>query len=142
MTDHLMHARLFNSSGELIAEGPCWVDEEADRATLEPEHEPGFIQKERGVFTLELDSGRSLLVSDTPMIFKLGRSPNGDMVNGHRSLYRLKLLEDAYDTANDTANDTAYDTAQEAAVAGAVAEGSAAPPQVGLRSNGETPAVR
>ncbi len=130
MTDHLMHARLFNSSGELIAEGPCWVDEEAGRATLEPEHEPGFIQKERGVFTLELDSGRSLQVSDTPMIFKLGRSPNGDMVNGHRSLYRLKLLEHAYDTA------------QEAAAAGAAVEGSTAPRQVGLRSNGETPAAR
>ncbi len=126
MTDHLMHARLFNSSGELIAEGPCWVDEATGRATLEPEHEPGFIQKERGVFTLELDSGRSLLVSDSPMIFKLGPSPNGDTVNGHRSLYRLKLLEDA----------------QEAAVAGAVAEGSAAPLQTGLRSNGETPAAR
>ncbi len=126
MTDHLMHARLFNSSGELIAEGPCWVDEEAGRATLEPEHEPGFIQKERGVFTLELDSGRSLQVSDTPMIFKLGRSPNGDMVNGHRSLYRLKLLEHA----------------QEAAAAGAAVEGSTAPRQVGLRSNGETPAAR
>ncbi len=126
MTDHLLHARLFNSTGELIAEGPCWVDEAAGRATLEPEHEPGFIQKERGVFTLELDSGRSLLVSDTPMIFKLGRSPNGDLVNGHRSLYRLKLLEEA----------------QEAAVAGAVVEGSTAPPQVGLRSNGETPVAR
>ena len=126
MTDHLMHARLFNSSGELIAEGPCWVDEEAGRATLEPEHEPGFIRKERGTLTLELDSGRSLVVSDSPMIFKLGPSTNGDTVNGHRSLYRLKLLEHA----------------QEAAVAGAAAEGSTAPPQVGLRSNGETPAAR
>ncbi len=126
MTDHLLHARLFNSSGELIAEGPCWVDEAAGRATLEPEHKPGFIQKERGTFTLELDSGRSLLVSDTPIIFKLGASPNGDTVNGHRSLYRLKLLEHA----------------QEAAVAGAAAEGSTAPPQVGLRSNGETSAAR
>ncbi len=126
MTDHLMHARLFNSSGELIVEGPCWVDEEAGRATLEPEHEPGFIRKERGTFTLELESGRSLLASDSPIIFKLGALPNGDTLNGHRSLYRLKLLEDA----------------QEAAVAGAVAEGSAAPPQTGLRSNGETPAAR
>ncbi len=126
MTDHLMHARLFNSSGELIVEGPCWVDETAGRATLEPEHEPGFIRRERGTFSLELDSGRSLLVSDSPIIFKLGALPNGDALNGHRSLYRLKLLEHA----------------QEAAVAGAVAEGSAAPLQTGLRSNGETPAAR
>ncbi len=126
MTDHLLHARLFNSTGELIAEGPCWVDEAAGRATLEPEHAPGFIQKERGVFTLELDSGRSLQVSDTPMIFKLGPAPNGDTINGPRSLYRLRLLEHA----------------QEAAAAGAAAEGSTAPPLVGLRSNGETPVAR
>jgi hypothetical protein len=120
-----MHARLFNSSRELIVEGPCWVDEEAGRATLEPEHEPGIIQKERGTFTLELDSGRSLLVSDSPIIFKLGASPNGDTVIGHRSLYRLKLLE----------------LAHEAVAAGAAVEGSAAPPEAGLRSTGETPAV-
>lgn len=126
MTDHLLHARLFNSTGELIAEGPCWVDEAAGRATLEPEHTPGFIQKERGEFKLELDSGRSLLVSDTPIIFKLGPSPNAETINGHRSLYRLRLLEHA----------------QEAAVVGAAADGSTAPPQVGLRSNGETPAAR
>ncbi len=126
MTDHLMHARLFNAIGELIAEGPCWVDEETGRATLEPEHEPGFIQKERGELSLELDSGRSLAVSDRPIIFKLGASPNGDTMNGHRRLYRLRLREHA----------------QEATVAGAVAEGSAAPPQVGLRPNGETPATR
>ena len=133
MTDHLLHARLFNRGGELIAEGPCWVDEAAGQATLEPEHEPGFIQKERGELSLELDSGRSLSVSDSPMIFKLGTTSNGDMTNGHRSLYRLRLLEPG--TGLST-------SAQEANVAGAVAEGSAPPPQVGLRSNGETPAAR
>ena len=133
MTDHLLHARLFNKGGELIAEGPCWVDEARGRATLEPEHEPGFIQKERGDLSLQLDSGRSLAVSDSPMIFKLGVTPNGDVVNEHRSLYRLRLLESGIGL--DT-------SAQEANVAGAVAEGSAAPPQVGLRSDGETPASR
>ncbi len=121
-----MHARLFNSGHELIAEGPCWLDEEAGRATLEPEHEPGVIQKERGTFTLELDSGRSLFVSDSPFIFKLGRTPNGDPVNSQRSLYRLRLLDEA---------------AHEAVVAGAAVEGAAAPPEAGLRSDGETPAA-
>ena len=133
MTDHLLHARLFNKGGELIAEGPCWVDEAEGRATLEPQHEPGFIQKERGELLLKLDSGRSLAVSDSPMIFKLGATPNGDAANGQRSLYRLRLLNPG--TGIST-------SAQEANAAGAVAEGSATPPQVGLRSNGETPAAR
>jgi len=133
VTDHLLHARLFNKGGELIAEGPCWVDEASGRATLEPEHEPGFIQKERGELSLELDSGRSLPVSDSPMIFKLGATQNGDIANGHRSLYRLRLLNQGTETST---------SAQEANVAGAVAEGSATPPQVGLRSIGETPAAR
>ncbi len=133
MTDHLLHARLFNKGGELIAEGPCWVDEAAGRATLEPQHEPGFIQKERGELSLELDSGRSLTVSDNPMIFKLGAVPNGDMTNGQRSLYRLRLLNPGMEPRT---------RAHEANVAGAVAEGSTTPPQVGLPSNGETPVAR
>ena len=133
MTDHLLHARLFNKSGELIAEGPCWVDEAAGRATLEPQHEPGFIQKERGELSLKLDSGRSLPVSDSPMIVKLGATPNGELTNGHRSLYRLRLLESQTETGT---------SAHEANVAGAAAEGPAAPPLVGLPSNGETPASR
>jgi hypothetical protein len=133
MTDHLLHARLFNKGGELIAEGPCWVDEANGRATLEPEHAPGFIQKERGELSLKLDSGRSLAVSDNPMILKLGVTPNGDAINEHRSIYRLRLLDSEAGTSTD---------AQEANVAGAVAEGSTTPPQVGLQSNGETPAPR
>lgn len=134
MTDHLLHARLFNGGGELIAEGPCWIDEAAKRATLEPEHEPGVIQKERGRFTLQLESGRTWAVSDSPFIFKLGKAPDGEPANEHRSLYRLKLLGDAPGAA--------HEEAQEANAAGAVAEGSATPPAVGLRENGETPAAR
>ena len=133
MTEHLLHARLFNKGGELIAEGPCWVDEAKGLATLEPQHEPGFIRKERGELSLKLDSGRSLAVSDSPMIFKLGVTPNGDMTNGQRSLYRLRLLQPGAGTST---------RAQEANAAGAVAEGSTTPPQVGLRPNGETPAAR
>ena len=133
MTEHLLHARLFNKGGELIAEGPCWVDEAKGLATLEPQHEPGFIRKERGELSLKLDSGRSLAVSDSPMIFKLGVTPNGDMTNGQRSLYRLRLLQPGAGTST---------RAQEANAAGAVAEGSTTPLQVGLPSNGETPAAR
>ena len=128
MTEHLLRARLLNEGGELIAEGPCWLDEPAGKATLEPEREPGFIQKERGRLALELDSGRSLLVSDSPMVFRLGTPTESNARNGHRSLYKLRLI----------------DRAQEADTAGAAGEGtSAAPmPSERPRENGETPAVR
>ena len=140
MTDHLLHARLYNDGGELIAEGPCWLDEPAGRATLEPEHEPGVIQKERGQFTLELDSGRSVAVSDKPMIFRLGSGADGVSAGGRRSVYRLRLLGDSQDeTLGDAQNKYAHD----ANAAGGVGEGSPAVPGSSgrLRENGETPAA-
>jgi hypothetical protein len=127
MTETL-HARLLNAAGELIAEGPCWLNDSSGEATLEPERAPGVLQKERGDLTLELESGRSFRVSDRPIIFRL-RPPT--KVPGHdavRTMYRLRLLKDA----------------QEANAAGAAGEGSpAAPISSGrLRLNGETPAAR
>jgi len=136
VTEHLLHARLFNATHELIAEGPCWVDEAARIATLEPEHEPGVIQKERGSLRLQLDSGRTIPVSDNPIILKLGITPNGDTTNEQRSLYRLRLLDDEAPARGRSS------VAQEASAAGAVAEGSATPPAVGLHEHGETPAAR
>lgn len=123
-----LHARLLNATGELIAEGPCWLNDLSTEATLEPERAPGVLQKERGELTLELENGRSFRVSDRPIIFRL-RPPTE--VPGHdavRTMYRLRLLNDA----------------QEATAAGAAGEGSpAAPISSGrLRLNGETPAAR
>ncbi len=132
MTDHLLHARLFNSGGELIAEGPCWLDEPAGRATLEPEREPGVIQKERGVLSLELDSGRTVAVSDSPMVFRIRAGADGD--GGRRSLYRLSLI-----SGLEQADSHAHD----ANAAGAAGEGAPAVPITSgrLRGNGETPAA-
>ncbi len=140
MTDHLLHARLFNTVGELIAEGPCWLDEPAGRATLEPEHEPGVIQKERGQFTLELDSGRSVAVSDKPMIFRLGSGADGVATGGRRNMYRLQLLGD---TNAEPPGDAHINRAHDANAAGGVGEGSPAVPGPSerLRENGETPAA-
>jgi hypothetical protein len=119
------HARLVNSERELIAEGPCVLDVTARQVTLEAEREPGVIQKERGRLTLELESGRTLLVSDKPMIVRL-REAGGSNGNGGRTMYRLRLLGDA----------------QEAVAAGAAGEGTPAPRQTGPRWGGETPAAR
>ena len=138
MTDHLLHARLFNSGGELIAEGPCWLDEPAGRATLEPEREPGVIQKERGELSLELDSGRTVAVSDSPMVFRIGAGADG--AGGRRSLYRLSLIDTSLSTSGlERADSHAHD----ANAAGAAGEGAPAVPITSgrLRGNGETPAA-
>ena len=95
-----MHARLLNAGGELIAEGPCWVNESAGEATLEPERVVGVLQKERGLLALELESGRSLGVSDRPIIFRLrpqSQVPGRDIV---RTLFRLRLVDGAQETTS------------------------------------------
>ncbi len=140
MTDHLLHARLFNRGGELIAEGPCWLDETAGRATLEPEREPGVIQKERGELSLELDSGRTVAVSDSPMVFRIRAGADGD--GGRRSLYRLSLIDTS--TSLSTSGAPAPTShAHDANAAGAAGEGAPAVPITSgrLRGNGETPAA-
>ena len=117
--DRPLHARLLNAGGELIAEGSCWVDEAANVATLEPEREPGVLRKERGVLARELETGRTLRVSQQPIVFRLGpASGSGD--SGRRTVYRMRLI----------------DHAQEATAAGAAGEGAPAPPER------ETPAAR
>ncbi len=121
-------ARLLNAEGELIAEGPCHVDEAAGQATLEPERTAGVLQKERGELALELESGRSFRVSDRPMIIRFRLPGGGPGENGRRRVYRLRLLNHA----------------QEATAAGAAGEGTPAPRLVGGPPPGaeETPAAR
>ena len=116
--DRPVHARLLNAGGELIAEGPCRVDESAGTATLEVEREPGHLQKERGRLALELDNGHSLRVSDRPIVFRLQRSKNSD-IQSRRMVYRLQVIEEA----------------QEATAAGVAGEGTPVPER-------ETPAAR
>lgn len=130
MTEHLLHGRLVNAEGELLAEGPCWLDEAAGQATLEPERAAGVIQKERGRLSLQLDSGRSLAVSDRPIIISM-QGQNGNK-NHRRRLFRLRLLESV----------AGHNIAQDAGAVGAVGEGSPASQDAGPRAIGETPAAR
>jgi len=91
VTEAALHARLVNAEGELLAEGACWLNESQGQATLEPERAPAPIQEGRGPLTLELESGRTLKVSDRLMVVRI--APPGH-ANGseRRSLYRLRLL--------------------------------------------------
>jgi hypothetical protein len=129
VTEAALRARLVNAEGELLAEGSCWLDEPHAQATLEPERPAGAIRKERGdALTLELESGRTLKVSDRLMVVRI--APPGH-ANGseRRSLYRLRLL--------NTSSAELTTSAQDANAAGAKGEGAPA-----LRFGEETPAAR
>ena len=134
MTQATLRGRLLNAGHELIAEGPCWLDEEAGRATLEPERTPGVIQKQEGELTLELDTGRSLQVSSKAMIVRISPPVRGD-ANGHRRLFRLRMIH---------STDINAQNAQEADAAGAAGEGSPAASTASgrPREGEETPAAR
>ena len=134
MSDGGTYGRLRNTGGELIAEGPCWLDEKAGAATMEPDRTPGMIQSQRGQLQLELENGRLFPVSDKPMILRL-RSWNGSAAKEMgRKLYRLRLLNWGNSGAPST-------NAQEATAAGAAGEGSPASSATGPRFE-ETPAAR
>ena len=121
MTGRSLRAQLWNAEGELIAEGPCWLDEPAGVATLEPEREPGVLQKERGALTLGVENGRSYAVSDRPMIMRLGPPRR-------RKMFRLRLI-----ASDDVAQSLQR---QDASAAGDAGEGPPAHPER------ETPAAR
>ena len=125
-----LHGRLLNPEGELIAEGPCWLDEDSGQATMEPQRAPGVIQKERGRLALELESGRSYGVSDKPMIVRLGSNGQGPE-RQRRKLYKLQLIDHGIGNG-----------AQDAGAAGAAGQGQPASDLAGLRVSGETPAAR
>jgi hypothetical protein len=157
VSDHF-RARLINAEGELLAEGPCWFDQDARLATMEPERAPGVIQKERGRLTLELDSGDKLAVSDRPIVIST-MGQNGSKTR--RRLYRLRLIDATQVPSHNVAQDAPissdvgalaarrpnaaalHNNAQDATAVGAVDEGAATSQDAGPRPRaGETPAAR
>ena len=116
-----MHARLLNAGGELIAEGSCRVDERAGTATLEPEREPGVLQKERGLLAIELESGRTLRVSDKPIVFRVWPPKRGNGTEGRRTMYRFHIIRPPQADG--------VEGAQDARAAGGAGEGAPAPPE-------------
>jgi hypothetical protein len=161
-------ARLLNSDHELIAEGLCELDERAGQASLEVDRTTGVVQKQRGHLSLELDSGRSLLVTDKPIMLTItppGKKPTQE---NRRKIFRLRLVDpmaalkeqeagnkeqgehaapsmggDA--AAKGTGPDAALNIAQDASAVGAAGEGRPAASHTGRLSaegRGETPAAR
>jgi hypothetical protein len=139
-------ARLLNSGGELVAEGMCWLDEPAGQATLEVERTPVQIQRQRGLLSLELDSGRSLLVSDKPMVVLITPQGERPSAENRRRLYRLRLVDPMAAIIGQEANSAEPDTiAQEADAVDAVEEGrptASMPGRLPAEGRGETSAAR
>lgn len=139
-------ARLLNSDHELIAEGMCELDERAGQASLEVDRTTGVVQKQRGNLSLELDSGRSLLVSDKPILLTITPPGMKPTQENRRKIYRLRLVDPLAamrDEGDTTA--TADEFAQDASAVGAVGEGRPAASIVGRLSaegRGETPTAR
>ena len=100
------HARLINAGGELLAEGPCWFDQDARLVTMEPDRAPGVIQRERGALTLEFDSGDRVPVDGRPIVIST-MGQNGSKTR--RRLYRLRLGNNAQGRDNKAQDATAVD---------------------------------
>jgi hypothetical protein len=130
-----VYGRLLSAGGELIAEGPCHVDEKHNQATMEPQRTPGVLQKERGRLALQLESGRTLPVSDKAIIFRVKVNGQGP---ASRRLYRLKLLREVAQENGDGGWPANGELAQDADAAG----GDAADDGSTAFSGGETPAAR
>ena len=93
MTAQPSRARLLNSDHELIAEGACVLDEPAGHASLEVERTPGVIHSQHGNLSLELDSGRSLLVSNKPMLLMISPPGQQSSQENRRKILRLRLVD-------------------------------------------------
>ncbi len=63
--------KLFNSGGEIVAEGPCQVDEENGRVTMRPLIDTSLLSRQHGTLRLALDDGDDLMVSANMIRFRL-----------------------------------------------------------------------
>lgn len=83
-----LEGKLMNSGGEFIASGPCEINRERAEVTMWPSWELHMLARERGALTLELDDGRTLVISDRHLTFRMKTETEPRV-----SVYRLRILE-------------------------------------------------
>ena len=83
-----LEGKLMNSGGEFIASGPCEINPERAEVTMWPSWELHMLARERGALTLELDDGRTLVISDRHLTFRMKTETEPRV-----SVYRLRILE-------------------------------------------------
>jgi hypothetical protein len=146
VTSQPSRARLLNSDHELVAEGTCVLDEPAGHASLEVERTPGVIHSQHGNLSLELDSGRSLLVSDKLIVLMITPPGEKPSPENRRKIFRLRLVDPMAAIIEQEANSAEPETlTQDASAVDAAGQGRPAVSLMGRLSaegRGETPAAR
>jgi hypothetical protein len=78
--------KLYNSEGEVVAEGPCELNEDGSHASMWPTVEKGLFGRERGLMTLELEGGAALHISERRLRLRI------NLPHGPRSvIYRMQV---------------------------------------------------
>ena len=63
--------RVFNASGEIVAEGSCSCDFEAGRITLHPTFDSPLLSRQQGDLVLALDDGSEYVLKSSVIRFRL-----------------------------------------------------------------------
>ncbi len=65
------YGKLYNTSGELIAEGACQVDDQRGSVTLRPPYDMPLLERQHGILRLELEDGGEYTLSDRVLKFRM-----------------------------------------------------------------------
>lgn len=80
-----VYGKLYNQDGELVAEGPCEMNDDQRSLTLRPPFPMPMLERQHGTLRLELDDGSELAIQ--PKVFHFRTNIPGTPAN----VYRLFL---------------------------------------------------
>jgi hypothetical protein len=82
--------RVFNASGEIVAEGSCSLDLESGRVTLHPVFDNALLPREPGQLRLVLDDASEYLLKKGVIRFRLN-VPGAPIGNAYRMFIANQL---------------------------------------------------
>lgn len=82
--------RVFNASGEIVAEGSCSLDLESGRVTLRPVYDNALLPREAGELRLSLEDGTEFMLKKGVIRFRLN-VPGAPIGNAYRMFIASQL---------------------------------------------------
>jgi hypothetical protein len=82
--------RVFNASGEIVAEGNCSLDLESGRVTLHPVFDNALLPREPGELRLSLEDGTEFALKKGVIRFRLN-VPGAPIGNAYRLFIASQL---------------------------------------------------